>query len=178
MSEAFIAAAEARGATLEVKIRGTAEPSPIAGARCPYWEWTAGQKNAGKWVEINARAGSEGAIEVEVDGVRGKFPISLLRLHLHPVYEKRIEDEASLPKPVAAKGVAASKLPITIAEFCLRSGETYHAKIERVSQPLPPRGPGQPPGSSEKVLLHLSDQPFKDGKTDTPLTPRTLGGGF
>lgn len=150
-----IAALPVESTTATVKTAN--ETSPIEARTCAYWEWAAGRVEDGHWKVVASSRHSRAAVTLVIDGASEEFPLSRLRLHLEPSSVAVAKAVDALPAAALKDCVEARELPLTVSEFCLEPNRTYYVR-RAVEQ--------------KRTVLHVSDRPFEDERTATPLTPR------
>jgi hypothetical protein len=146
-----------------------------SGRVCVYWEWAAGQLRDGDWMVRVGGAHSGNRLAITTP--RGTLDLAHgdVRLYLpasaSQSYTAKTQAE-STAEPV--RSLLKEMDPLTVEEYLLHAGRRYHARIETETILLPPRG-AQPPERRTKLLLAISDQPFKDSRPQRRLTPSFVG---
>ena len=64
--------------------------------------------------------------------------------------------------------------PVTLHEYCLVAGRTYHAVVDGETYHLPPDGSGEPVQRTNLVLV-LSEHPLVEGRPVNRLIPTFAG---
>lgn len=161
-----------------VSIRGDGKSAFLSQKKCVYFEWAYGIKKGADWQMFSLGFHSQDDVWIETP--HGDFLLHYgeMRLHLKPSYTKTYTPAQASEAPEAVREMIQSeKKPIVVEEYCLEPLKTYfyHAQIEIESYYLPPPSPGAEPTRHTNTVLAISDAPFVDGKTVTPLTPSYAG---
>ncbi|MHC9544877.1 MAG: hypothetical protein AB9903_35630 [Vulcanimicrobiota bacterium] len=140
-----------------------------------YFEWHYGEKGEMGWVSFSTGYRSEKDLTIVTPKGTFELPVRLLRPYLSPVYLKTYTGKTIKDAPSAARELYSENgKPVTLEEYCLEPGKTYHAKVSEESYFLPPGEDGNPIERHNKVLI-LSDSPFKDGMPQKEITPGYRG---
>jgi hypothetical protein len=135
----------AKGATLE------SFPSK---RKCLYFEWAAGYKLDGGWAEQLLTGRSDTSLTMVTPRGLLEAPFASLRLYLPVAAAHRYtrQDAANAPD-LLREQLNRDGRTIDLEEILLEEGRTYYAMVDVGSK------------------LAISDLPFKDGKSQRPLTP-------
>jgi hypothetical protein len=161
-----------------VSIRGDGKSAFLSQKKCVYFEWVYGIKKGVDWQMFSLGFHSQDDVWIETPYGDFLLRYGEMRLHLKPSYTKTYTSAQVSEAPEAVREMIQSeKKPIVVEEYCLEPLKTYHyhAQTEEESYYLPPPAPGAQPTRHVNTVLAVSDEPFVDGKTATPLTPSYAG---
>lgn len=139
---------------------------------CLYFEWHFGVKIDGDWDWFST--GYHHETDLVIETPKGPVEVSWrkCRLFLNPSWTKTVAPgNASEAPEVVREKLAEEKKPITIEEYALLPGKTYFARLDTESYHLPPRPPDMKPQRRTNTVIWISDQPFRDGKPVSLITP-------
>jgi hypothetical protein len=163
-------------APFAITVDGERQRSFLGQKACVYFEWSYGEPGPdGAWA-VSFR-GYQSEAEVKVKTPRGELSLRPgdLRVHVPPSTE-RSYDAAKKGDivPEVIRGAFDEHPKLEAKEFCLEPGKTYQAVVTAEHFKLPPK-PGKGPTTRTHLVLTVSDVPFVDGKSPTPLTPAYRG---
>ncbi len=156
----------------QVSLSGDTVDTCLSRQPCLYYEWHYGIKAGDDWKSRSTGYARE--TEPQLTTPKGVVTVShrKWRLFLRPSWHKTYSAaEAAEAPDIVRERILEEKCPITVEEFVLLPGQTYHARIATESYHLPPRPPAFKPVQRTNTVIWISDQPFQDGKPTVPITP-------
>jgi len=158
-----------------VTLQGEPRESYLSKKKVLYSEWHYGEKGENGWVSFITGYRTIGNLTIATPIGTFELPARLLRPYLSPVYLRTYTGKTIKDAPSPARELYSENgKPVTLEEYCIEPGKTYHAKISTESYFLPPGEDGEPIERHNKVLI-LSDSPFKDGMPQKEITPGYRG---
>ena len=157
----------------DVKVVGAGEKAAVSGKSGAYVEWIYGEKNGDQWTSFSIGYSTDTSIKLITP--KGEIEISAgkIRLFLKPsvsVFAK--PGEKSKLSETVKRIVEEEKRHLTFEEYRLDEGKTYFARLHSEGYHLPPRPPSFKPVRRQNTVLQISDTPFKEGKSGSPITPK------
>ncbi len=157
----------------------TLDGEPVKGPKSEgkvIWaEVVLGSKDAeGKWVSFQHLHNTEGTLDLASDSQSAELFWRKMRPHIAPTHERVFESAEGAPPPVVA-WLKDHPAPAYMTEYALIAGKTYYGQVEIETFSLPPKGPGERPGTGRNTIFIFSDQPWVDDKPVGELTPMFAG---
>lgn len=160
------------GPEMEVTLEGSSLLSYPSKRPCVYFEWTYGTLEKGAFTSRWSGYSSEEHLIVVTPLGRIEVSPRSLRPYLAPSFEHTYGPKEKGRAPGAvAEALEREGGPLTVREYRLERGRTYHAKVAVETYLLPPEPGGDRPGHGENAVLWISDLSLKDGKPQRPITP-------
>jgi len=158
-----------------VTLNGETREAYLSKKKVLYFEWHYGEKGKKGWVSYCTGYRSEESLQIVTPKGTLELPVSRIRPYLSPSYSVKYATKTIKEAPAAVQDYfRETAKPVTVEEYCLEPGKTYHAKVSTESYFLPPGEDGNPVERHNDVLM-LSDSPFRDGVPGGEITPGYRG---
>jgi len=161
-------------------LTGEAHPAPLSGTPCVFFDLTVGDHDPETgWTSHRSPFHTQTDLVARVVTADGRslavpLPWRKLRPHLDPTTARHL-DPATGPLDDRDRALAEDwGGPVTLHEYCLVAGRTYHAVVDGETYHLPPDGSGEPVQRTNLVLV-LSEHPLVEGRPVNRLIPTFAG---
>ncbi len=156
--------------------------SPVSGEATAWFDVAIGTANDvnGQLEWSMRQRGPSAEHDVVFDTAHGRLTVSFrkLRPHLAPSWSKTfaaLNDVPAAPawlRPRLAD--AFGEGPVTVAEYSLRAGRSYFARVRTDSYALPPRREGAEPSRGSNMVLLVAEAAWEGAAPATKLVPAFL----
>lgn len=142
---------------------------PVLYAERAYGKW-----GVAGWDSVTTLQTAQRTLQLRVPQGRLTLSIDRMRLFLAPAAQHRYEAaDAARAVPAIQEALQLDGPPITEQIFALRGRTPYHVRLATETISLPPDPWRELTRRPTRLVLWLSDLPFREGRPQRPPTPRT-----